>query len=87
MALSTPLLVLFEGAIAHVICQRYAGQPVTVGHALRRTVSRFFSMFEALLLAILAVTAMAISIIEIPFAIYFGVPWRFLIAGLSLGGI
>lgn len=36
MVVGSPLLVLFEGAIAHVICQRHVRQPVSVGHALRR---------------------------------------------------
>lgn len=55
----------------------YLGETVTIRTVLQRTMDRFWQLVGCLLLWSLVVGALTITIIGIPFAIYFAVRWGF----------
>lgn len=77
MAAFVLMIIVLEGAVTHAVCQQYVWEPISVRLAFRRVFRRFWPMLGAFLLAFLAVSLMAITIIGIPFAIYFGLRWYF----------
>lgn len=77
MAFAILEFVILEGAVTHAVCQQYARRSINISLAFRQTFRRFWPMLGALTLAILALIGMAITIIGIPFAIYFGGRWYF----------
>ena len=79
MAAFAVMFIVMEGAVTHAVCQQYVWQPISVKLAFRRVFRRFWPMLGAILLAFLAVFLMAITIIGIPFAIYFGLRWYFVL--------
>jgi len=79
MAAFAVTFIVLEGAVTHAVCQQYVWQPISVKLAFRRVFRRFWPMLGAILIAFLAVFLMAITIIGIPFAIYFGLRWYFVL--------
>ena len=63
--------VLFAGA------QIYLGREITAGAAFRQVVHRFVSYLGSFLLWMLVFGLLAITVIGIPFAIYFATRWGF----------
>lgn len=53
----------------------YLGKNITIHSALQRTMDRFWQLLGCFLLWVLVVTVLTITIIGIPFAIYFSVCW------------
>ena len=60
----------------------YLGENVTIHSVLQRTMDRFWQLLGCFLLWLLVVAVLTVTIIGIPFAIYFAVRW-----GLFLGTI
>ena len=60
----------------------YLGEHITIQTALQRTIDRFWQLLGCFLLWCLVISVLAVTIIGIPFAIYFAVRW-----GLFLGTI
>lgn len=56
-------------------CATYIGENVTIHSVLRRTVDRFWQLLGCSLLWLLVIAVLAVTIIGIPFAIYFAVRW------------
>ena len=76
--------IIMTGALIHGVSGKLLGSPVEVGPAYSFAFRRFGAMLGASFLAGLAVIMMAITIIGIPFAIYFGVRWYFVMQTASL---
>ena len=57
----------------------YLGENITIHSALQRTMDRFWPLLGCFLLWLLVVTVLTVTIIGIPFAIYFAVRWEFFI--------
>lgn len=57
----------------------YLGENITIHSALQRTMDRFWPLLGCFLLWLLVVTVLTVTIIGIPFAIYFAVRWGFFI--------
>jgi len=79
--------VLMQGAMIHAISEQYVRQRVSVGEAYRFALRRLGAMLGAVILAGLAVFGMAITVIGIPAAIYFGVRWLFVQQAALLEGL
>lgn len=60
----------------------YLGEHITIRSALQRTVDRFWQLMGCFLLWCLVIGVLTVTIIGIPFAIYFAVRW-----GLFLGTV
>ena len=73
------MFIVLEGAVTHAVCQQYVWQQISVRLAFRRTFRRFWPMLGAVTLVFLAVFLMAITIIGIPFAVYFGLRWYYVL--------
>ena len=69
------LYSLMEGALIHAITEQYTKHPVEIVKAYIFAWRRIGALLGAMLLAGIAVIAMAITIIGIPFAVYFGTRW------------
>jgi len=69
--------VLMTGAVIHAVSEQYVRKTISIGEAYRFALGRLGSMLGAAALAGLAVFGMAITVIGIPFAVYFGVRWLF----------
>ncbi len=80
-------LALLSTALAVVISRRYLSQSVTVGEAYRASLSRVGSFVLATIWIGIRVLLMAITIIGIPFAIYFGVAWTLYPQAIMLDGV
>ncbi len=76
--------ILMTGALTHAVSGQLLGNPVVVGQAYSFAFSRFGAMLGASFLAGLATILMAITIIGIPFAIFFAVRWFFVLQTASL---
>ena len=57
----------------------YLGENITIHSVLQRTMDRFWPLLGCFLLWLLVVTVLTVTIIGIPFAIYFAVRWGFFI--------
>ena len=70
--------VLMEGALIHAVSEQSLGRTISIGRAYRSAWTRLGAMIGAEILACLAILGMSITIIGIPFAIYFAVRWDFI---------
>jgi hypothetical protein len=68
---------LAAGAIIYVVCQQYFNQVIDTGNAYSFSKRKLGTMIGAYLLIILASVGLSITIIGIPFAIYFFITWTF----------
>lgn len=74
----TILVGLFSaGALLFTGAQIYLGEDITAGAAFMQVARRFGSYFGSFLLWMLVVGLLALTIIGIPFSIYFGTRWGF----------
>ena len=74
----TLLVGLFSaGALLFTGAQIYLGEDITAGAAFMQVARRFGSYFGSFLLWMLVVGLLALTIIGIPFSIYFGTRWGF----------
>ena len=74
----TRLVALFPtGALLFASAQVYLDNHITVGAAFEQATRRFLPYLGSSLLLMLVVGVLAITIIGIPFAIYFGIRWSF----------
>ncbi len=72
------LIALFPvGALLFASSQAYLGKPITAGAAFRQVTRRFWPYLGSNLLYMLILGLLAITVIGIPFAIYFGTRWAF----------
>ncbi|MYB96659.1 hypothetical protein F4054_12800 [Candidatus Poribacteria bacterium] len=71
--------VIGIGGIVIGSCATYLCENVTIRSVLQRTMDRFWPLLGCLLLWLLVVTALTVTVIGIPFAIYFAVRWGFFI--------
>ena len=76
--------VIMAGALIYGVSGQILGRPIPVGPAYSFALGRYMAMLGASLLADLGVLLMAITIIGIPFAIFFGVRWFFVYQTASL---
>ena len=67
-----------SGALTVSLADDYLGRPITVQRALSAAVDRIGSLVGTSLLVGVLVGLMAITVIGIPFAIYFGIRWVFI---------
>ncbi len=79
------LYPLMYGAVIHAVSEQNF-RPPGIGRAYRYAWRKIGALIGASILAGLAVLAMAITIIGIPFAIYFGVRWAFIWQAALLKG-
>ncbi|RKU31022.1 hypothetical protein C6499_05170 [Candidatus Poribacteria bacterium] len=70
------------GGIAIGSGATYLGENITIHSVLQRTMDRFWQLLGCFLIWLLGVTVLTVTVIGIPFAIYFAVRW-----GLFLGTI
>lgn len=77
---------LMVGALIHAVSKQSVGQPIGIGRAYHSAWKRAGALVGATVLVTLAVTGMAITIIGIPAAIYFGVTWSFIWQAALLEG-
>lgn len=68
---------LMGGALIHAVSEQSLGKPISIGKAYRFAWRRLGALIGAMILVTLAVFSMAITIIGIPAAIYFGTTWAF----------
>ena len=78
--------VLVQGAVIHDVSEQNIRSPIRIGRAYAFSLEKLGAMLGASILAGLAVLAMAITIIGIPFAVYFGVRWFFILPAALLEG-
>jgi len=78
--------VLMTGAVIHAVSEQYVRQTISIGQAYRFALGRLGPMLGAAILAGLAVFGMAITVIGIPAAVYFGVRWLFVYQAALLEG-
>ena len=74
----TLLVALFPtGALLFASAQAYLDNHITTGAAFKQVTRRFLSYLGSSLLLMIVIVVLAITIIGIPFAIYFGTRWSF----------
>nr|MBN2276766.1 hypothetical protein [candidate division Zixibacteria bacterium] len=66
---------LYNAAIVCLIGDQYLNRKIKIGHSYKRAFKRYGTMVFAGILYSLAVTALLITIVGIPFAIYLSVAW------------
>ena len=76
--------ILMAGALIYGVSGQILGRSIAVGRAYSFSLGRFGAMLGASILGGLAVVLMAITIIGIPFAIFFAVRWIFLYQAAAL---
>ncbi len=69
------VIILVSAALTYASARIYLGRAITPGDALQQAQHHFWTYFGAVFFWSLAVGGMAVTIIGIPFAIYFGVRW------------
>ena len=74
------------GALIHIVSEQSLGKPIGIRKAYRFAWRRLGALVGATILATLAVCGMAITIIGIPVAIYFGITWAFVLQTALLEG-
>ncbi len=67
--------VIGIGGIAIGSGATYLGENITIRSALQQTMDRFWQLMGCFLLWLLVVTVLTVTVIGIPFAIYFAVRW------------
>jgi len=78
---------LMQGALIHAVAEQSLGRKVSIGRAYSRAFKRLGAMIGGELLAGLALLGMCITVIGIPFAIYFGVRWYFIWQAALVEGV
>ncbi len=78
VVLSFVAYALMEGALIHAVSEQSLGQAIGIGQVYSFAWRRLGAMVGAEILAALAILGMCITIVGIPFAIYFGVRWAFI---------
>ena len=71
--------VIGIGGIAIGSGATYLGENITIRSALQQTMDRFWQLLGCFLLWSLVVTVLTVTVIGIPFALYFAVRWGFFI--------
>ena len=71
--------VIGIGGIAIGSGATYLGENITIRSALQQTMDRFWQLLGCFLLWSLVVTVLTVTVIDIPFALYFAVRWGFFI--------
>lgn len=69
------IYILVSGALIYACALCYLERTITIKDAYQQTVKRFFPFLGSSLLWFLAIVCMSITIVGIPFSIYFGVRW------------
>ena len=69
--------LFFAGTLLFTGAQIYLGEHITAGAAFRQVTRRFGSYLGSFLLWMLIVGVLVLTIIGIPFSIYFGTRWAF----------
>ncbi len=69
------LSLLVGGGLIYASAHAFLKRDITAGDALKQTLQRFLSLFGSAFLWILTAFGLFITIIGIPFSIYFGVRW------------
>ena len=69
------VIILVSAALTYASARIYLGRALTPRDALQQAQHHFWTYFGAVFFWSLAVGGMAVTIIGIPFAIYFGVRW------------
>lgn len=77
---------LMDGALICAIAEQYVQPPIKFGRAYRCAWSRRGPLIGSVLVYFLAVCALAITVIGIPFAIYFAVRWSFIRQAIVVEG-
>jgi hypothetical protein len=77
---------LMQGALIHAVSEQTARQTSNLGQSYSAAWKWIGNLIGASLLVGLAVVLMAITIIGIPFAIYFGVRWSFILQTILIEG-
>jgi hypothetical protein len=77
---------LMQGALIHAVSEQAVRQTSNFGQSYSAAWQRIGNLIGASLLAGLAVCLMAITIIGIPIAIYFGVRWSFILQVILIEG-
>jgi len=77
---------LMNGAIIHAVSEQHFRRPVSFGRAYGYAWRRLGALIIATIICYLAVFIMAITIIGIPLAIYFGIRWAFFYQAVLLEG-
>lgn len=80
-------LIVSIGGIVVANATLYLGGQITVRAALERVMQRLFSLLGCALLWSLVVVVLAVTIVSIPFALYFAVRWGFFVETLLLEGV
>ena len=70
--------VLMFGALVHAAFQHYERSEVSITRAYEIVWQRIISLLGASIIVFLPTVLMAITIVGIPFAIYFGIRWGFI---------
>jgi hypothetical protein len=78
---------LQSGALTLAIADDYIGQPITVERAYAATGPRLGALLGTSLLVGILLFLMAITVVGIPFAIYFGIRWAFIAQVVMLEGL
>jgi len=78
--------VVIAAALAWAVSNRYLGRTVTVGEAYRAVTGRIVTLVVAGIWVGVRLGLMAVTVIGIPFAIYFGVSWALLSQTIVLEG-
>ena len=72
---TTVISILVTGGLIYASAQVYLGREMTSGAAFQQAFRRFWSYLGSSVLYLLAVGGLCITVIGIPFGIYFGVRW------------
>lgn len=80
--IAVTFLIIGTGGIVIGGCATYLGENITIRSVLQRTMDRFWQLLGCFLIWLLVVAGLTVTVIGIPFAIYFAVRW-----GLFLGTI
>jgi len=89
IVISVSSLILYSlqgGAFTHAIAEQYTGRHIDIIKSYAFALRRVVNLLGAVLLALVACVAMSITVIGIPFAIYFGVRWAFILQAVILEG-
>ncbi|MBI4322384.1 MAG: glycerophosphoryl diester phosphodiesterase membrane domain-containing protein [Chloroflexi bacterium] len=82
--LSFLAFLFIEAALAAAISERYLGRRITVGRAYRATISCFWRMLGTVLVTGLILIFLAITIVFIPAAVFFGIRWAFVVQAIAI---
>ena len=80
-------LIVSIGGIVIANATFYLGGQITARAALGRVLQRFFPLLGSALLWSLVVVGLVVTIVGIPFALYFAVRWGFFVETLLLEGV